>query len=227
MSSWRADPLVRGIGLLELRQTRVLAAVAAGTVTLGSALALAALSAWLITRAWQMPPVLDLTVAVVSVRALGISRGIFRYIERLTTHDTALRGTSAARAGIYRRLADGNIAAATRLRRGDLLQRTGSDVDTLGDVVVRAIVPIAVAVLLALAAVGILGVISPAAALILAVALAVSAIAAPALAVRAARMAEQSSANERARYSEAVVTTLDHATELQVAGRLLAMRDRA
>ena len=32
------------------------------------------MSAWLITRAWQMPPVLDLTVAVVAVRALGISR---------------------------------------------------------------------------------------------------------------------------------------------------------
>lgn len=89
--------LVRAIRLLDLEPRRVLAAIAAGVATLGSALALAALSAWLITRAWQMPPVLDLTVAVVAVRALGISRGLFRYLERLATHDAALRGTTSAR----------------------------------------------------------------------------------------------------------------------------------
>ncbi|NLG56589.1 MAG: thiol reductant ABC exporter subunit CydC [Rhodococcus sp.] len=227
LRNWRSDPLVRGLRLLELRPKRVIAAVAAGTATLGSALALAALSAWLITRAWQMPPVLDLSVAVVSVRALGISRGVFRYIERLTTHDTALRGTTAARSGIYRCLAGGNIAATVGLRRGDLLARTGSDVDTLGDVVVRAIIPIAVAILLAFAAVGILVLISPAAALILAVALAVSGIGAPALAAHAAKKAQEDSAFERARYSEAIVTTLDHATELRVAGRLDQARNRA
>ena len=227
MADWRTDPLVRGIALLDLRPRRVLAAVAAGAATLGSALALAALSAWLITRAWQMPPVLDLSVAVVAVRALGISRGVFRYIERLTTHDTALHGTTAARANIYRRLADGNPAATMGLRRGDLLARTGSDVDTLGDVVVRAIVPIAVAILMAIAAVGILVLISPAAAVVLAAALAVSGIVAPVLAARAAREAEQRAAAARARYSEAAVTALDHATELLVAGRLGDARDRA
>jgi ABC-type transport system involved in cytochrome bd biosynthesis fused ATPase/permease subunit len=169
------DPLLRALPLLELEPKRVLRAVAAGVATLGSALALAALSAWLITRAWQMPPVLDLSVAVVAVRALGISRGVFRYLERLATHDTALRGTTSARSRLYQRLAAGDPAAAAGLRRGDLLARTGADVDTLGDVVVRALVPIAVALVLSVAAVGILAVISPAAALILATPLAVGA----------------------------------------------------
>jgi ATP-binding cassette subfamily C protein CydC len=214
------DPLLRALPLLELEPKRVLRAVAAGVATLGSALALAALSAWLITRAWQMPPVLDLSVAVVAVRALGISRGVFRYLERLATHDTALRGTTSARSRLYQRLAAGNPAAAAGLRRGDLLARTGADVDTLGDVVVRALVPIAVAVVLSVAAVGILAVISPAAALILAVSLAVSGIAAPVLSARAALMSERDSAAARARFSEEAVTALDHAAELTVAGRL-------
>ncbi|MDV7240863.1 MULTISPECIES: thiol reductant ABC exporter subunit CydC [Rhodococcus] len=214
------DPLLRALPLLELEPKRVLRAVAAGVATLGSALALAALSAWLITRAWQMPPVLDLSVAVVAVRALGISRGVFRYLERLATHDTALRGTTSARSRLYQRLAAGNPAAAAGLRRGDLLARTGADVDTLGDVVVRALVPIAVAVVLSVAAVGILAVISPAAALILAVSLAVSGIAAPVLSARAALMSERDSAAARARFSEEAVTVLDHAAELTVAGRL-------
>ncbi|MCQ4117894.1 thiol reductant ABC exporter subunit CydC [Rhodococcus tibetensis] len=214
------DPLLRALLLLELAPRRVLRAVAAGVATLGSALALAALSAWLITRAWQMPPVLDLSVAVVAVRALGISRGVFRYLERLATHDTALRGTTSARSRLYQRLAAGNPAAAAGLRRGDLLARTGADVDTLGDVVVRALVPIAVAVVLSGAAVGILAVISPGAALILAVSLAVSGIAAPALSARAALMSETDGADARARFSEEAVTALDHAAELRVAGQL-------
>ncbi|QCQ89811.1 thiol reductant ABC exporter subunit CydC [Rhodococcus sp. SGAir0479] len=212
--------LLQAVRLLDLQPRRVLAAVAAGVATLGSALALAALSAWLITRAWQMPPVLDLSVAVVAVRALGIARGVFRYLERLATHDTALRGTTSARTMIYRRLADGDPAAAAGLRRGDLLARTGADVDALGDVVVRALIPIAVAAVMAVAAVGLLALISPAGALVLAVALAVSGVFAPWLSARAARMAESESASATALFSETAVTALDHAAELRVAGRL-------
>ncbi|MGC0362430.1 ATP-binding cassette subfamily C protein CydC [Rhodococcus sp. 27YEA15] len=216
----RTDPLLRALSLLELQPRRVLAAVAAGAATLGSALALAALSAWLITRAWQMPPVLDLSVAVVAVRALGISRGVFRYLERLTTHDVALRGTTSARARLYQRLASGDPAAAAGLRRGDLLARTGADVDALGDVVVKAVVPIAVSAILSIAAVGVLLFISVPAAVILALALAVSGIGAPWLSAHAAKTAEADGAASAAQFSETAVTALDHAAELRVAGRL-------
>ena len=68
---------------LEIPPARLLAAVLAGCATLGSAFALAAVSAYLVTRAWTMPPVLDLTVAVVMVRALGVSRGVFRWLEQI------------------------------------------------------------------------------------------------------------------------------------------------
>ncbi|MET0994967.1 MAG: ABC transporter ATP-binding protein, partial [Mycobacterium sp.] len=85
------DPLVIGLKLVKPRLARLALAIALGVLALGSALALIAVSAWLITRAWQMPPVLQLTVAVVTVRALAISRGVFGYCERLASHDTALR----------------------------------------------------------------------------------------------------------------------------------------
>jgi ATP-binding cassette subfamily C protein CydC len=210
--------LRRALALLELSPRRVVLAVLAGVATLGSALALAALSAWLITRAWQMPPVLDLSVAVVAVRALGISRGVFRYLERLTTHDVALRGTTAARTGIYERLANGNGAVA--LRRGDVLARTGADVDVLGDVVIRAVVPICVSVVMMLAAVGLLAGIAPAAASILAVALLIAGVGAPILAARSARIAEEAGADADVRFAETAVRALDHAAELRVARRL-------
>ncbi|NIL88983.1 putative ABC transporter ATP-binding protein [Rhodococcus fascians] len=210
--------LRRALALFELSPRRVVLAVLAGVATLGSALALAALSAWLITRAWQMPPVLALSVAVVAVRALGISRGVFRYLERLTTHDVALRGTTAARTRIYERLANGNGAVA--LRRGDVLARTGADVDVLGDVVIRAVVPICVSVLMMLAAVGLLAGIAPAAASILAVALLIAGVGAPILAARSARIAEEAGAEADVRFAETAVRALDHAAELRVARRL-------
>lgn len=219
--------LRRAMALLELEPRRVLLAILAGVATLGSALFLAGLSAWLIVRAWEMPPVLDLTVAVVAVRALGISRGLFRYFERLATHETALRGTTSARARLYERLAAGDPAASAGLARGDLLARTGADVDALGDVVVRALVPIAVAVVLSLAAVTTLAVIEPGAGAVLAVALLVAGLVAPWLSARAAAAAEADGNSARTRFTEDAVTVLDHAAELRVAGQLTSLTRRA
>lgn len=219
--------LRRAMALLELEPRRVGLSILAGAATLGSALLLAGLSAWLIIRAWEMPPVLDLTVAVVAVRALGVARGLFRYLERLTTHDTALRGMTSARARLYQRLADGDPAAAAGLRRGDLLARTGADVDALGDVVVRALVPIAVAAVLSVAAIGTLAVIAPAAGGVLALALLVAGVVAPWLSARAATQAETDGDAARSRFTDDAVTLLDHAAELRVSGQLARVTRRA
>lgn len=212
--------LPRALGLFELRPARVAIAVTAGVAALGSALTLAAVSAWLITRAWQMPPVLDLTVAVVAVRALGISRGVFRYLERLATHDTALRGMTSGRTRLYERLADGAPAATSTLRRGELMARAGADIDALGDVVVRAVVPIFVSAILMVASTAVLAFVSPAAALILFAALLVAGVAAPVLAGRASRIRENEGSAARTAFTEAAVRALDHGAELRVAGRL-------
>ena len=89
-----SDPLLAAVRLLRPRLPRLLLGIALGVLSLGSALALAGLSAWLITRAWQMPPVLDLSIAVVAVRTFAISRGVLHYCERLASprHRVAGRG---------------------------------------------------------------------------------------------------------------------------------------
>ncbi|MFI7669741.1 thiol reductant ABC exporter subunit CydC [Nocardia sp. NPDC049526] len=314
-------------GLLELSPWRVAVAIGWGVLALGSGLGLAALAAWLIARAWEMPPVLDLSVAVVAVRALGISRGLCRYLERLATHDVALRAMTTARTTVYRTLArsdvwmrrdmrggasdgpgdggdgsgglraeefdeasrrlrrdsasagsargsdgfssrrgrdvsvaesardagevsafgrrdtsDGGVGrpvaetdstsadGAASLRRGDLLVRIGSDIDDLGAVVVRVFVPIAVAIVLSLAAIGLMATISVGAAAILAVSLGIAGIVAPWLSGWAAREAERAVRADRAEFTAQALTVLDHAAELRVAGKLdaaLAAADRA
>ena len=214
------DPLRATIGLLRPRLPRLLLAIALGVLALGSALALAGVSAWLITRAWQMPPVLDLTVAVVAVRALAISRGVFGYCERLASHDTALRAAGNARAGLYDRLANGSADAAMRLHSGDLVARVGASVDELADVLVRAVLPISVAAVLGLAAVTVIAVISPAAAVVLAACLLIAGVLAPWLAARAVTAAEAVAVQHHSERDIATMLALEHAPELRVSGRL-------
>jgi ATP-binding cassette subfamily C protein CydC len=199
---------------------RLLLAIALGSLALGSALALAGVSAWLITRAWEMPPVLDLSVAVVAVRAFGISRGVLGYCERLASHDTALRAAANARSEIYRRLAHGPADVITRLHSGDLLARVGADVDTVADVLVRALVPIGVATVLGIAATTVIAIISPTAAVVLAGCLLVAGVLAPALASRAVRAQEEVARQQQSDRDIAAITALEHAAELRVAGRL-------
>lgn len=206
--------------MLRPRLPRVAMAVAFGAGSLGSALALAAVSAWLITKAWQMPPVLDLTVAVVAVRALGISRGVLAYCERLASHDTALRAAGTARERLFTRLATGPVDAVMRRHSGDLVARVGSNVDELSDVLVRAVVPICVASVLGVAAVAVIAVISPAAAAVLALCLVIAGVLAPAMAARAASAAETIAVEHHSHRDTAAMLALEHAPELRVSGRL-------
>lgn len=206
--------------LLHPRIPRLLLAIALGVLSLGSALALAGLSAWLITRAWQMPPVLDLSIAVVGVRTFAISRGVLHYCERLASHDTALRAAGSARALIYHRLANGPVDIATRLHSGELVSRVGADVDQLADVLVRAALPFSVAAVLAVAAIAVVGVISPPAAAILAICLLLAGIVAPSLAARAAAAQEVVARQYHSARDVSAMLALEHAPELRVAGRL-------
>lgn len=222
----RTDPLWRAVRLLDVDPRRVALAVLAGAGGLGSAVGLAAVSAWLIARASQMPPVMYLTIAAVTVRALGISRGVLRYVERLVSHDVALRGMATLRVRLYARLAEGRTSALVGLRRGDLLARVGADVDAVGDVVVRGLLPVAVAGVVGAGSVVLVGVFLPAAGAVLAACLVLAGVVAPGWAVRASRTAEREAVAARSRMSAETMTLLDGAGELLVAGRVPQVVDR-
>jgi ATP-binding cassette, subfamily C, bacterial CydC len=192
-----------------------------------AALALAGVAAWLITRAWQTPPVLDLSIAVMAVRALGISRGVLHYCERLASHDTALPSAGSARAAMYRRLAYAPAARAARLSGGDLAGRFGSDVDELAEVLTRAVLPIAVAAVLSAAAVTTILLIWPPAVAVLAACLLVSGVIAPWLSARGATAQEELARHQHCERDVATMLALDHAPELTVGGRLAAVIEEA
>ncbi|CAM5629602.1 hypothetical protein SGLAM104S_10290 [Streptomyces glaucescens] len=100
-----------------------------------------ATSGWLISRASQQPPVLYLMVAVTATRAFGIGRAVFRYAERLVSHDAVLRMLADTRVAVYRRLERLAPAGLRTTRRGDLLSRLVADVDALQDYWLRWLLP--------------------------------------------------------------------------------------
>ncbi|MDR7384468.1 thiol reductant ABC exporter subunit CydC [Promicromonospora iranensis] len=213
----RPDPLRRVLPLLEVRPAKVAAAIGLGVLALGCAIGLAAVAAWLVARAAQMPPVLTLSVAVVAVRAFGIGRGVLRYCERLASHDVALRGMAALRANLYDRLAADDRPVT--VRRGELLARIGQDVDDVGDVVVRSIVPAGVAVVTSLGSVILVGVLLPAAGAALALCLVLAGVVTPWLAARAAARTEARGAAARGEVTALSLEILEESAPLRVSGR--------
>jgi len=145
-----------------------------GILASGSAVALLATSAWLITRASEQPPILFLGFAVVGVRAFALGRAFFRYVERLVTHDAAFRSLAVLRTGIFRRLIPIAPDGLGGTRRGDLLTRLVSDVDQLQDLPLRVVQPLATSLVVSVLSVVTVSIILPGAGLTLFLALVVA-----------------------------------------------------
>ena len=212
--------LRRCISMLQVSRSGFALSLLLGVGALGSAIALGGTAAWLIARASQQPPVMYLTVAATAVRLFGISRALARYLSRLASHRVALAGMDSLRGNLYDRLCEAPRATLTSLRRGDLMTRAGADVDEVGNVVVKTLLPSLVALIVGVGTVGVVTVISPAAGAILACALIVSGIVAPALIARSVRLAETQGSQARTDIAATTLAVLEGATELSVAGTL-------
>ncbi|MGC5626645.1 thiol reductant ABC exporter subunit CydC [Georgenia sp. Z1344] len=212
--------LRRAVAMLGVSRWRVAWAVLLGVLAVGAGVGLTAVSAWLIARASQHPPVLTLSVAAVGVRTFGISKALFRYLERLASHKVALDGVATLRERTYLALAGGRTEVVATLRRGDLLARAGEDVDAIGDLVVRSTVPRAVALGVALVSVTIVGALLPAAGLVLAAGLLLAGVVSPAVTAAAARRAATAQVAARADLTAHSGALIDGAAELQTSGRV-------
>ncbi len=144
-----------------------------------------ATSTWLLISAAGRPPLDALTVAIVSVRGLAISRGVLRYTERLAGHDAVLRYITDVRTRIFAGLV-GRRADVSH-RSGDALSRLVSDVEDVQNLLLRVVVPAAGAALVSITAVGCALLVSPAAALVLAAGLLLAGVVLPLIAMRLTR----------------------------------------
>ncbi|MFD8301855.1 thiol reductant ABC exporter subunit CydD [Streptomyces sp. NPDC059690] len=204
------------------RRGRLALALLLGALALGSAVGLMATSGWLISRASQQPPVLYLMVAVTATRAFGIGRAVFRYAERLVSHDAVLRMLADTRVAVYRRLERLAPAGLRRTRRGDLLSRLVADVDALQDYWLRWLLPAGAAALVSAASVGFTAWLLPEAGAALAAGLVAAGVGVPLVTGAVARRAERRLAPARGELATRVTDLLTGTAELTVAGALPA-----
>ncbi len=125
-------------------------AVLLGAFTVGSSIGLMATAAFIIAKAALHPSIADLEVAIVGVRFFGIARGVFRYFERLVSHNVTFRLLAQLRVWFYEKIEPLAPARLMTYRSGDLLSLVINDIETLEHFYVQVIAPPAVAVLVAI-----------------------------------------------------------------------------
>ncbi|MGW8755997.1 thiol reductant ABC exporter subunit CydD [Streptomyces albidoflavus] len=216
----------RGSALVRVRAAgreargRLILSLVLGGLALGSAVGLMATSGYLISRASQQPPVLYLMMAVTATRAFGIGRAVFRYAERLVSHDVVLRMLADTRVAVFRRLERLAPAGLRGTRRGDLLSRLVADVDALQDYWLRWLLPAGWAALVSTVSVLFMTWLLPAAGAVLAIGLLAAAVGVPLVSGGFARRAERRLAPARGALATRVAEVLTGTGELTVAGAL-------
>ena len=138
-----------------------------GFLTVGSSVGLMMTSAYIISKAALHPSVAVLQVAIVGVRFFGVSRGIFRYLERLVSHEVTFRLLAKFRVWFYKAVEPLAPAGLQKFRSGDLLARVVSDVENLEHIYVRVLAPPIVAFFISILMWFLLGMFNPIFSLIL------------------------------------------------------------
>ncbi|MGW8780110.1 thiol reductant ABC exporter subunit CydD [Streptomyces sp. NPDC055796] len=221
------DPLRRVRAVAKAWQGRFRLGLLLGALAVGCSVGLMAVSGWLISRASQQPPVLYLMVAVTATRTFGIGRAVFRYAERLVSHDAVLRMLADLRVSVFRRLERIAPAGLREQRRGDLLARLVADADSLQDYWLRWLLPVGTAVIVGTGSVAFTAWLLPGAGAALAVGLLTAGVAVPLVSGACARRAERRLAPARGELATRVADLLTGTAELTVAGALAGRKDAA
>ncbi len=191
------------------------AATLVGAAASASGVALTATAGWLIVQASTRPGVLTLLVAIVGVRTFGLARPVLRYVERLRSHDSALRLLAERRVQVYEAVVP-LVPGRLGRRRGDVLASVVDDVDSVVDRELRVRMPVRTYAIVAGLAVAVSALVLPAAAVPIALGSLVAGGGGWLLARFGARRPERELVTARAELSAAVLDSVQVASELRM-----------
>ncbi|WP_205407145.1 thiol reductant ABC exporter subunit CydC [Streptococcus canis] len=131
-----------------LKQYRVplILALFLGFCTFFSAAALMFNSGFLISKSASLPTnILLVYIPIVLTRAFGIGRPVFRYLERLTSHNWVLKMTSKLRLKLYKAIEQDAVFMKRDYRLGDVMGLLAEDINHLQNLYLRTIFPTIIA----------------------------------------------------------------------------------
>lgn len=189
-----------------------------GIITIGTGIGMLGTSAYLISYAALQPSIAELQVAIVGVRFFGITRSVFRYLERLVSHSVNLRLLAKMRVWFYRSLEPGAPANLQQRRGGDLLNRVMADLETLENFYVRVVAPVIVAFVITIGMTFFLGGYFWPLALILFTGMFLNGIVVPLLMILITRKAGSQTVEVRSALSSTMLETFQGLEDLQASG---------
>jgi ATP-binding cassette subfamily C protein CydC len=106
-------------------------------------------SGYLISRSASIPEnILLVYIPIVLTRAFGIGRPVFRYVERLTSHNWVLKMTSNLRLKLYNVVEKDAVFFKQNHRTGDILGLLAEDINHIQNLYLRTIFPTVIALVL-------------------------------------------------------------------------------
>ncbi|USS93178.1 thiol reductant ABC exporter subunit CydC [Fructilactobacillus ixorae] len=145
-TKWQQDQWVRP----NLKQYQKLLALVffLGVLTILCGVGLMFVAGYLISKTATHPyNILLVYVPVLLTRAFGIGRPVFKYLERINSHNWVLKVTSSLRQHLYVTLESSALFLRERFQSGKLLGFLDDDIDHLENFYLRTIFPMVVAYL--------------------------------------------------------------------------------
>ncbi|MBC8061464.1 MAG: thiol reductant ABC exporter subunit CydC [Clostridiaceae bacterium] len=143
--------LIRLFNLLVKKNIKVaILVIVISIATIMSSVGLLSLSAFIISYCALHPSIADIMVPVVGVRFLGLSRGVFRYLERLISHDTTFKLLSKLRAWLYGKVEAADMDVYMQMDKEDIFTRIINDIETLQEFYLRTFNPFMVSIIIGL-----------------------------------------------------------------------------
>ncbi|KRN79240.1 thiol reductant ABC exporter subunit CydC [Fructilactobacillus lindneri] len=132
-----------------------------GVITFICSIGLMFTAGYLISRSAQRPyNILLVFVPVIITEGFGIFRPVFKYLERINSHNWVLKVTSNLRKRLYETLEKQAMFLDQKFKTGDLLSVLADDIDHLENLYLRTIFPLIVAYLTGIILIIILGIVS-------------------------------------------------------------------
>jgi len=224
----RAD-LLRLIALFRPYSRWMAAGAALSLATVLANVALMAIAGWFIASmalAGVTHIAFDYFTPAALIRACAIMRTAGRYVERLVTHEATFRLLARLRVWFYVRIEPLAPARLERVRGADLVTRIQSDIDSLSNLYLRALVPAATGGVGMLAIVAVVSVFSGPIAAVTLLFLLLAGVVLPGLGLAWTQAPGRATVALRAELHETVVDSLQGLAELQVYGAATAYAQR-
>ncbi|GLB46065.1 thiol reductant ABC exporter subunit CydC [Philodulcilactobacillus myokoensis] len=131
---------------LKKDRKRLLITFSLGMLTSISAIGLMFVAGYLISRSATRPAnILIVYVPIILAQAFGIGRPLFKYLERIKSHDWVLGVTSKLRSSLYRILEKQAFFLDEKYQFGSLLDLLADDIDHLENLYLKTIFPTLIA----------------------------------------------------------------------------------